>query len=116
LVKQEIGKKQPVCWNKDAYVQCLRVELGDGRFFILPYVHFAFADLERDGDADVLTASFTTHDLRIVGRNLRESASLCRVRGRLGQAAPARYATLTTRDSVFIQTLEVKEAAAQALS
>jgi hypothetical protein len=114
---EESGKKQPVCWNKDAYVQCLRVELGDGRFFILPYVHFAFADLERDGDADVLTASFTTHDLRIVGRNLRElGIALQKFAVDWVKAAPARYATLTTRDSVFIQTLEVKEAAAQALS
>ena len=114
---EESGKKQPVCWNKDTHVQCLRAETGDGRFFILPYVHFAFANLGREGDEEVLTASFTTHDLRIVGRNLRElGIALQTFAIDWVKAAPARYATLTTRDSVFIETLEVKEAAAQALS
>lgn len=114
---EESGKKQPVCWNKDAHVQCVRVELGDGRFFILPYVHFAFANLEREGDDDVLTASFTTHDLRIVGKNLRElGIALQKFAVDWVKAAPARYATLTTKDTVFIQALEVKEVAEQALA
>ena len=117
LEGEKSGKKQPVCWNKDPHVQCLRVEVGDGRFIIFPYVHFAFAALEREGGDDVLTASFTTHDLRIVGKHLRElGIALQMLAVDWVKAAPARYAALTSKDSVFIQSLEVTEAAGQAPS
>lgn len=112
---EKLEKKQPVCWNKDPHVQCLRVELGTDRFFVLPYVHFAFASMEREGEGDVLVASFTTHDLRIVGKNLRElGIAIQMLAVEWIKAAPARYAALRTKDSVFIQSVEVTEATADA--
>ena len=110
-------KKQLVCWNKDAQAQSLRVELSGGGFFVFPYTHLTFAKIEREESGEVLTVSFTTHDVRVAGRNLRE---LCIALQKLAvdwiKEAPARYATLTSKDSVFIEAIEVKEAAEQALS
>ena len=103
-------QKQLICWNKDAQAQCLRVELSDDRSFIFPYTHLTFASMEREEGRDVLTASFTTHDLRIVGKNLRE---LCIALQKLAvdwiRLAPARYAALAPSEAVFIEKIEVEE-------
>jgi hypothetical protein len=104
-------QKQLVCWNKDAQAQCLRVELSDDRSFIFPYTHLTFASMERDEGRDVLTASFTTHDLRIVGKNLRElGIALQRLAVDWIKPAPARYAALASSEAVYIESIAVNEA------
>ena len=103
-------KKQLICWNKDAQAQCLRVELSEDRTFIFPYTHLTFASMEREEGRDVLTASFTTHDLRIVGKNLRElSIALQRLAVDWIKPAPARYAVLAASDAVYIESITVSE-------
>lgn len=103
-------QKQLICWNKDAQAQCLRVELSDDRSFIFPYTHLTFARTEREEGRDVLTASFTTHDLHIVGRNLRElGIALQRLAVDWIKPAPARYAPLVPSEAVFIEKIEVEE-------
>ena len=104
-------KKLLVCWNKDAQAQCLRAELSDDNSFILPYTHLTFAEMKREEGRDVLTASFMSHDLRIVGKNLRELAiSLQRLAVDWIKPAPARYAALVSSDAVFVETIQVSEA------
>ena len=103
-------QKQLICWNKDAQAQCLRVELSDDRSFIFPYTHLTFASMEREEGRDVLTASFTTHDLRIVGKNLRElGIALQRLAVDWIKPAPARYAVLAASDAVYIESITVSE-------
>ena len=103
-------QKQLTCWNKDAQAQCLRVELSDERSFIFPYTHLTFASTEREEGRDVLAVSFTTHDLRIVGRNLRElGIALQKLAVDWIRLAPARYAALAANEAVFIEEIEVKE-------
>jgi len=110
-------KKQLVCWNKDAQAQSLRVELSGDRFFVFPYTHLTFAKMEREEDREVLAVSFTTHDLRIVGRNLRElGIALQKLAVDWIKEAPDRYAVLASKEAVFIESIEVKEVAEQALS
>ena len=107
-------QKQLVCWNKDAQAQCLRVELSDDRSFIFPYTHLTFASMERDEGRDVLTASFTTHDLRIVGKNLRElGIALQKLAVDWIKPAPARYAALVSSEAVYIESIAVSEAEEQ---
>ena len=107
-------QKQLICWNKDAQAQCLRVELSDDRSFIFPYTHLTFASMEREEGRDVLNASFTTHDLRIVGRNLRElGIALQRLAVDWIKPAPARYAVLASNEAVFIESITVSEAEEQ---
>ena len=110
-------KKLLVCWSKDAQAQCLRVELSDDNAFIFPYTHLTFASMEREKARDVLTASFTSHDLRVVGKNLRELAiALQRLAVDWIKPAPTRYVALASSDAVFIETIEVNEAAEQGAS
>ena len=110
-------KKLLVCWNKDAQAQCLRVELSDDKAFIFPYTHLTFARMEREEGRDVLIASFTSHDLRIVGKNLRELATaLQRLAVDWIKPAPARYAVLAASEAVFIESIEVNETAEQGAS
>ena len=107
-------QKQLICWSKDAQAQCLRVELSDDRSFIFPYTHLTFACTEREESRDVLTASFTTHDLRIVGKNLRElGIALQRLAVDWIKPAPARYAPLVPNEAVFIESITVSEAEEQ---
>ncbi len=108
-------QKQLICWNKDAQAQCLRLELSDDLSFIFPYTHLTFASMERENGRDVLTASFTTHDLRIVGKNLRElGIALQRLAVDWIKPAPARYAVLAASDAVFVETIQVSEASSEA--
>jgi hypothetical protein len=107
-------QKQLVCWNKDAQAQCLRVELSDDRSFIFPYTHLTFASMEREEGRDVLTASFTTHVLRIGGKNLRElGIALQRLAVDWIKPAPARYAVLASSEAVYIESIAVSEAEEQ---
>ena len=108
-------KKLLVCWNKDAQAQCLRAELSDDNSFILPYTHLTFAEMKREEGRDVLTASFTSHDLRIVGKNLRELAiALQRLAVDWIKPAPARYAALAANEAVFIETIQISEVSSEA--
>jgi len=110
-------QKQLICWNKDAQAQCLRVELSDDRSFIFPYTHLTFASMEREEGRDVLTATFTTHDLRIVGKNFRElGIALQRLAVDWIKPAPARYAALAATDAVFIEDIKVSESAEQGIT
>ena len=107
-------QKQLICWSKDAQAQCLRVDLSDDRSYIFPYTHLTFASMEREEGRDVLTASFTTHDLRIVGKNLRElGIALQRLAVDWIKPAPARYAPLVPSEAVFIESITVSEAEEQ---
>ena len=103
-------QKQLICWSKDAQAQCLRVDLSDDRSFIFPYTHLTFASMEREEGRDVLTASFTTHDLRIVGKNLRElGIALQRLAVDWIKPAPARYAVLASSEADYIESIAVSE-------
>lgn len=111
------GKKSFVCWSKDAQAQCLRVELSNGSFLIFPYTHLSFAKMEREENQDILSISFTTHDLHMTGKNLYElGIALQKLSVDWIKEAPARYATLAARDTVFIGSIEVNEIVGQALS
>ena len=61
-----------VAWESNPQAQALRVDLQNGVLFVFPYSQFAFAHFERKEDSDTLRISFTTHDVRVSGRNLRE--------------------------------------------
>ena len=67
--------------------------------------------MDREEGRDVLAASFTTNDLRIVGKNLRElGIALQRLAVDWIKPAPARYSALVSSDAVFVETIQVSEA------
>jgi hypothetical protein len=50
----------------------LRVELRSGKTFLLPYMHWGHAHLEKVDGREELTIKFHSHEVRIEGQNLRE--------------------------------------------
>jgi hypothetical protein len=99
-----------VAWENNPQAQALRVDLQSGAFFVLPYSHFAFAHFQREGDSETLRVIFSSHEVRVNGRNLRELGLALQ---KLGvdwiREAPARYAGLAARGCTFIERIEIAE-------
>ena len=75
-----------------------------------PTSHFGFARHAREADHETLQISYTTHDIRIVGRNLRElGLGLHKLTADWIREAPARYAPLSEKGRAFIERIEVNE-------
>lgn len=113
-VTSEPESPPPVCWERDPNAQALRVELNDGSTFIFPYAHLSFAKLTRDAAAETLKLVFSTHEVRVAGRKLRElSIAVQKLSVDWIKEIPARYAQLAEHDAAFIETIMVKEMAAE---
>ena len=99
-----------VAWENNPQAQALRVDLQSDAFFVLPYSHFAFAHFQREGDSETLRVTFSSHEVRVNGRNLRELGLALQ---KLGvdwiREAPARYAGLAARGCTFIERIEIAE-------
>ena len=79
-IKKDItDRRQPIdrgglCWRAFSRNQrgVLRVELRSGKTFLLPYMHWDHAHLEKVDGREELTIHFNSHEVRVEGRNLRE--------------------------------------------
>lgn len=99
-----------LAWENNPQAQALRVDLQNGTFFVLPYSHFAFAHFERKEDAETLRVSFTTHDVRVSGRHLRElGIALQKLAVDWIREMPARYAALAEKGGAIIERIEIAE-------
>lgn len=102
----------PSCWERDPNAQALRVELADGTFLILPYPHLGFAKLSSDEAAETLLLTFSSHEITIVGRKLRDLAlAVQKLSADWIREVPKRYSQLVEQDSPVIETILVKELA-----
>jgi hypothetical protein len=99
-----------LAWESNPQAQALRVDLQSGVFFVLPYSQFAFAHFQRDGEGESLCITFSSHEIRLTGRNLRElGLALQKLSVDWVREAPARYAGLAARESAFIERIEVHD-------
>ena len=99
-----------VAWEGNPQAQALRVDLQSGTFFVLPYSHFAFVHFERKEDSETLRVSFTTHDVRVSGRNLRElGIALQKLAVEWIREVPTRYASLVEKGGTVIERIEVAD-------
>ena len=99
-------------WESNPQAQALRVDLQNGAFFILPYSHFASAHFERDENGESLRIAFTTHEVRVSGRHLRElGIALQKLAVEWIREVPARYAALAEKSRVFVEQIEITEVA-----
>ena len=97
-------------WESNPQAQALRVDLQSGAFFVLPYSHFALAHFDRDENGESLRIAFTTHEVRVSGRNLRElGIALQRLAVEWIREVPPRYAALAEKGRAFIERIEVAE-------
>lgn len=63
----------PACWQRETPGACLRVELPSGEAHLFSYQHFVTASLKRsDTGVELLRVTFSSHELEIEGRGLRE--------------------------------------------
>ncbi len=62
----------PTSWQREAPCPCLRVELASGEMHLFSYHHFVAASLRGDAGAELLRISFSSHELDVEGRGLRE--------------------------------------------
>ena len=70
---ESTGPAVPACWQREAPSPCLRVELPNGDAHLFSYQHFLAATLTRSGEgAETLRVIFSTHELALEGRGLRE--------------------------------------------
>ena len=99
-----------VAWESNPQAQALRVDLQNGTFFVLPYSQFAFAHFERNEGSETLRVSFTTHDVRVSGRNLRElGVALQKLAVEWIREVPARYAGLAEKGGTVVERIEIAE-------
>ena len=68
---QNENRRSPPCWERDYQTQALRVELADGSSYVFPYTRLAFVRYESGNDHDTLRLRSDTHEIQILGENLR---------------------------------------------
>ena len=102
------AKRSVACWEEDPQTQALRVELKGGDFFVFPVSHFLSAEFTRVDGGDLLRLAFTTHEVTIRGRHLREVAlALQRLAVEWIREIAPKYAALAGLDAAIILAIEV---------
>jgi hypothetical protein len=86
------------------------VQLADGNSWLIPYSRIAFVKSECGTDHNTLRLLSDTHEIRVVGRNLRQ---LERALQKFGvgwmKAAPSRYEPEAGDNLVWITDITVNE-------
>ena len=97
-----------VMWAHNPQAVALRVDLQNGVFWVLPYCQFAFAYFARETDCETLRISFTTHDVRVLGRNLSDlGLALQKLAVDWIREIPRRYNVPSEKGAVFIERIDV---------
>ena len=105
----EPPRKNFLSWNKTVQPRCLRVELADGTFFVLPYQHLVCVRFE-PGTDDTINVTIARHEVTITGKNLRELAlTFQKLAVDWVKELPARYAVTANHDSVHIASITVSK-------
>ena len=66
-----MSNKSTECWVSDPQAKAIRVEPAGGHSFVLPYIHFVYAELTANGSDQTLKLVFSTHEVVLRGRGLR---------------------------------------------
>ncbi len=103
-----------LCWRTFSRNQrgALRVELRSGKIFILPYMHWGHAHLEKVEGIEGLTIHFNSHEVRVEGQNLKELLlELQAANVELLREIPEQFLPIT--NGVIIHTIRVSDGSAQ---
>jgi hypothetical protein len=102
--------RPPSCWSKDEDAEFLRVDLGDGTIFLLPYRHLEYARLENVSGETSMKLFFSSHVVQIGGRNLIDLVREFQQRSVSSiSLLPDRFAPLLPKEAILIERLEVEE-------
>jgi hypothetical protein len=103
----EPPKRNSLSWSKAVQPRCLRVELADGTFFVLPYQHLGCVRFE-PGTDDTVNITIASHEVKITGRNLRELAlAFQKFTVDWVKGLPARYVMVANGEGVHIISMAV---------
>jgi hypothetical protein len=87
----------------------LRLEVNPESFYLLSYHHLECAKFDSGKDGDTLTLSFLGHQVRIVGRNLRELAVALQKRAVESiTPMPNRYSVAASGQGGSVEAIEVQ--------
>lgn len=101
--------RRSLCWRQAPAQPCLRVEAKPDEAFIFPYQQFLGAHHTRQGEADSLVISFSTHEITVSGRQLDELAlALQDVSIVWIKTIPTRYRELPEKEGAWITEIDVK--------
>jgi hypothetical protein len=108
--RQDESRWSHPCWNREIQAQALRVELSVGRSYVFPYTRLAVVRLEQESDNDTLHVCLDTHEIQIIGKNLREvELALQKFAVEWVRESPARYAAQANDGDVWITSIAVSE-------
>ena len=104
-----IRSAPPVCWQREAQVACLRLELPSGETHIVSYTHFLTASLRPAKDThETLCISFSSYQIEIDGQGLRELLLILEdLAVKWVCTVPERYRGVTGRDSGVISDIRI---------
>ena len=98
------------CWSRELQAQALRVELAGGSSYVFPYARLAFVRAERTGSEETLHVCLDTHEIQILGRNLREvEVALQKFAVEWVRELPARYSPRADDNHAWITSIIVRE-------
>jgi hypothetical protein len=100
-------------WNRAVQPRCLRVELADGTFFVLPYQHLVCVRFEPGAD-EAINITISGHEVKITGKNLRELAlAFQKFTVDWVKELPRRYVGVANGEGVHIASIAVTKTQAQ---
>jgi len=103
----DLPERNFVSWNRAVQPRCLRVELADGIFFVLPYQHLVCVGFE-PGTDDKINVTSARHEVKITGKNLRELAlAFQKFTVDWVKELPARFVTAANGEGVHIASIVV---------
>lgn len=101
----------PACWQREAPSACLRIETSGEEMHVFPYPHLVTISLRRTAEEEKLRLLFSSHDVEIVGHNLRALVlALQDFAVKWIRPIPQRYVSLETEEAGVITSIRIEEA------
>ena len=109
--RRQTVQATPACWQREAPCPCLRIETSPNESHVFPYQHLVTASLTSANQIETLRLLFSSHDVKLQGRNLRTLLlALQDFAVKWLRAMPERYEGLETGDGGVITGIQIDEA------
>jgi hypothetical protein len=109
--RRQTVQATPACWQREAPCPCLRIETSPNESHVFPYQHLVTASLTSAEQIETLRLLFSSHDVKLQGRNLRTLLlALEDFAVKWLRTIPERYERLETGDGCVITGIQIEEA------
>jgi hypothetical protein len=103
-----MSNKLTECWTTDPQAKAIRIEPEGGRSWIMPYIHFIYAELITHEAEQTLKLAFSTHEIVLSGRGLcRLEATIHRMELASATALAERFRASVPQGQPFISKITV---------